>query len=59
MQAHGVDLLVPEEYHDRGTRVMEPPGRRAYHQRVERQVATQQMRTVAQPTGPSQWISRT
>jgi glycosyltransferase involved in cell wall biosynthesis len=36
VQACGVELLGPEGYHDRGTRVLERPGRRAYHQRVVR-----------------------
>ncbi|MGI8622400.1 MAG: glycosyltransferase [Solirubrobacteraceae bacterium] len=34
--AYGIDLLGPDGYHDRGTRVLEPVGRRTYHQRVER-----------------------
>lgn len=34
--AFGIDLLGPEGFHDRGTRVLEEPGRRIYHQRVER-----------------------
>ncbi len=34
--AYGIDLLGPEGFHDRGTRVLEPIGRRTYHQRVER-----------------------
>jgi GT2 family glycosyltransferase len=36
VHAYGIDLLGPEGFHDRGTRVLEPIGRRAYHQRVER-----------------------
>ena len=34
--ACGIDVLGPEGFHDRGTRVLEPQGRRTYHQRVER-----------------------
>ncbi len=37
LHACGVDLISPEGLHDRGTRVLEPAGRRRGHWRVERQ----------------------
>lgn len=36
VHAFGIDLLGADGFHDRGTRVLEPRGRRTYHQRVER-----------------------
>lgn len=36
VHAFGVNLVGPEGFHDRGTRVLEPAGRRRLHQRVER-----------------------
>ena len=36
IQACGVNLVVPEGMHDRGTEVSEPPGRRRWHLRMRR-----------------------
>lgn len=36
VQACGVNLLGPDGYHDGGSLVLEPRGRRQYHQRVRR-----------------------
>ncbi len=30
----GVDVVGPEGFHDRGAEILEPAGRRTYHQRV-------------------------
>lgn len=36
IHACGVEVIGPEGFHDRGTRIAEPIGRRTYHQRVAR-----------------------
>jgi GT2 family glycosyltransferase len=36
IQACGINVVGPEGFHDRGTTITEPPGRRTYHQRVFR-----------------------
>jgi glycosyltransferase involved in cell wall biosynthesis len=36
VHAYGVDIVVPEGLHDRGTRIAEPVGRRTLHRHVKR-----------------------